>query len=84
MAWKIRRKSARGRVQTTCDRSIDQMAAFMTGKAEPFCATCGKENDLYNDAGSFIWGCYFCDILEKQPSVRGGEGFGEPDKDSPN
>ncbi len=78
MAWKIRRKSARGRMSMTGERSIDQMAAFMAEKAEPFCSKCGKENALYKDGPSSIWGCYFCDVLEGEMFGIKREGFGEP------
>lgn len=80
MAWKIRRKAKRDGLSILHEEqdgvmartgSIDDIAAFMASKAEPFCATCGGENDLLMVGNCGMWGCPLCDAEEQESNGSG-------------
>ena len=67
MAWKIKRKIKRDGLRILhpesdgVSASVGDVASFMADKAEPFCSTCGGDNDFYQDGPGIVWGCALCD-----------------------
>jgi putative hemolysin len=70
MAWKIRKKPKQELASVQVG-SAEEIASFLASKAEPFCPTCGGENDFVSDEGGSMWGCPLCDGPE-----QGGTGSG--------